>query len=315
VRVIETSATSTPDGQITALPSTSSISVGSSIDFNANASGGFAPYTYYWDFDGAVADFEGRMPGEITFPRQGTYEIKLYTTDARQAEDPTPDTMTITVTSVANPSAQEPTETILQPSSNVQINLGESVEFSGTATDSDSNYPLLYRWRFDGAHPTVVLENNQTQVVQPGQVTFRKTGVYQIELIATDSTGASNLNTPATRTITVLPGNGSNTGGNTGGNAGGTNIPAPGPTATITQSPNNQQISLGATVTFTANATDPNGDTNLRYRWDFDGVAPISNQQSVSVTFNQRGTFDVRLWVTNSNGVTGDVVIRSITVQ
>ena len=95
------------------------------------------------------------------------------------------------------PHPSSPQSAIDKPAGNLVINKGEWVEFSGTGTDKDGNYPLKYLWKFgSGAGiPDSAAED-------PGTVTFNTPGTYQVTFTATDAKGIYDP-TPAVRTITV----------------------------------------------------------------------------------------------------------------
>lgn len=90
---------------------------------------------------------------------------------------------------------QAPSGTITSPSNNPTIVAGESVAFSGEASDPDGD-ALGHRWRFGSG-----IADATTQ--SPGSVKFDSPGIYQILYTVTDSKGLADP-TPATRTITVL---------------------------------------------------------------------------------------------------------------
>src|SRR6185436_16702145 len=72
---------------------------------------------------------------------------------------------------------------------------------------------------------------------------------------------------------------------------------------TVTLTPSATSIATGGSITFTANATDPNGDP-LAYNWDFaDGyVAP--NAAVVTRTFSSQVQMTVELTVSDMKGGT-----------
>ncbi|MDJ0741703.1 MAG: MopE-related protein, partial [Gammaproteobacteria bacterium] len=77
-----------------------------------------------------------------------------------------------------------------------------------------------------------------------------------------------------------------------------------------------QTITAGSSVSFAGTGTDSDGDTPLRYNWNFGGGAPGSNQQDPgAVTFNSVGTFTVTFTVTDSLGLSDQTpATRRITV-
>ncbi len=91
-----------------------------------------------------------------------------------------------------------PQGTINQPTGNVQINVGDAVNFAGTGTDSDGDVLLSYHWDFgkgSGVTPST-LRN-------PGLVHYYTAGTYTVNLIVTDSLGLADPN-PAQVVVTVV---------------------------------------------------------------------------------------------------------------
>jgi PKD repeat protein len=97
-------------------------------------------------------------------------------------------------TPLAGGSNSPPTATIVSPATNVTINPGGSVSFSGSGTDPDGTI-AAYAWSFPGGTPS------SSTVAAPGSVTYSTPGTYTASLTVTDNGGASS--SPATRTITV----------------------------------------------------------------------------------------------------------------
>jgi hypothetical protein len=95
------------------------------------------------------------------------------------------------------PQNNPPDCTIDTPADNVIINAGESVNFTGTATDPDAGDIVeSWNWTFDGGSPASSI------IEDPGLVTYSTPGVYTATFSATDNHGASCSPT-ATRSITV----------------------------------------------------------------------------------------------------------------
>jgi Galactose oxidase-like, Early set domain/PKD domain len=92
-------------------------------------------------------------------------------------------------------SNQAPTATITSPSTDVTVNAGQTVFFSGTGTDPDGSIST-YSWTFPGGNPS------SSSAASPGNVAFSTAGSYVASFTVTDNEGLS-AQTPATRTITV----------------------------------------------------------------------------------------------------------------
>ncbi len=96
---------------------------------------------------------------------------------------------------VPHPSAPE--SVITSPSSNVPINVGQWVRFSGTESYSGGNYPLSYLWQF-GAGSGIA----DSGLKEPGFLQFSNPGTYTVSFKVTDSSGIYDP-TPETRVIVV----------------------------------------------------------------------------------------------------------------
>jgi len=88
-----------------------------------------------------------------------------------------------------------PNGVIDTPPGDQTIEEGDSVDFTGTGTDPEGDYPLTYLWDFDGGAPDSTDED-------PGAITFTTAGTYNVTLTVTDSLGLSDP-TPDTVKITV----------------------------------------------------------------------------------------------------------------
>src|SRR5213594_4284055 len=95
------------------------------------------------------------------------------------------------------PTDLPPAGTIVTPSSNVAIGPGQSVSFSGSASDPDGTI-ASYNWVFPGGNPSSSSSQN------PGSVSFATAGTYIASLTVTDNLGLTDPS-PVTRTITVTP--------------------------------------------------------------------------------------------------------------
>ncbi len=91
---------------------------------------------------------------------------------------------------------QPPTATIDTPTAAVNISLGQSVNFTGTARDPDGNTPLTYRWTF-GTGSGI----SDATVEDPGSKQYNTAGTFTATFTTTDSLGSAS--TPQTRVVTV----------------------------------------------------------------------------------------------------------------
>ncbi len=89
-----------------------------------------------------------------------------------------------------------PDGTIDMPVGNQTINVGDSVNFTGTGTDPDYDI-LTYLWDFGDPEIT------DSTFEDPGFITFNTAGDFIVKFTVTDSLGLSDP-TPTTRTITVV---------------------------------------------------------------------------------------------------------------
>ncbi|MDH5547613.1 MAG: PKD domain-containing protein [Gammaproteobacteria bacterium] len=279
------------------------VNAGQSISFFAEGfdADGNLPLTFYWDFGGAAPNMTGPAPGPVIFAIPGTYLVSMVVADSRGLTDPTPAYRTVTVLGSGNnfpgQGGQGPSGFISQPASDVSIPTGASVTFAASGYDPNNSNPLSYRWDFGGARPATTVQN-------PGALTFNTPGVYIVTMTVTNALGQSDL-TPERRIITV----GANT------SIGVNNRP---PVSRIVAPASNEiQIALGQSVSFAGTATDPDGDTQLLYRWEMDGAMPdIRAQNPGDIIFNQPGTYRIRFTATDSQGAsdpTPEVV--KVTVQ
>jgi hypothetical protein len=97
----------------------------------------------------------------------------------------------------SNPNDQPPRAVITNPASDVSIRAGDTVTFSGTASDPDGTVAST-QWIFPGATP------NQSNSLNPGAVTFTTPGDAVVTLTAVDNLGVNDPS-PPTRTIHVSP--------------------------------------------------------------------------------------------------------------
>ncbi len=124
---------------------------------------------------------------------------------------------------------QAPTATITSPTGNMTVDAGQSVFFSGDATDSDGTINA-YSWTFPGGSPA------SASVASPGYVQYSTPGTYVASFKAIDNGGVSSAT--VSRTITV-------------------------PDFSLTASPSSQTVSAGAGTSYTATVTAGSGFTGV----------------------------------------------------
>ena len=100
-------------------------------------------------------------------------------------------TVNVTLTIASN---QAPVATITSPASNVTVNPGGTVAFSGNGTDGDGSIST-YSWTFPGGVPGSSAE------ATAGAVSYSTPGSYAASFTVTDDKGLASQ--PATRAITV----------------------------------------------------------------------------------------------------------------
>jgi len=290
-----------PNAVILNPPQNISISVGQVINFQGTAVGTAVqpPFSFYWDFGGAASNAAIQNPGNVRFDVPGTYFVRLSVSDNIGSVDPTPATRTITVNNSNSPIGLTPTPQILSPTqsnSAISVNVGESLFFAGTATDSLGSTSFTFEWDFSGIYP------NQFGA-SVGSIPFNRAGTYIVSLYATNQQGIRSV-TPAMITVMV----GTNTGLNQA------------PTGTITRPRNDVTINVGESLKFKAKGDDPDNNNPLKYSWDFQGVRSnidMSNKKTVNnVVFNSPGVYFIRMTVTDALGISDpNPPVRMVTVQ
>ena len=191
-------------------------------------------------------------------------------TDSLGLADPAPATRTITVNQA--PVNQAPDGSIDIPASDMMINIGDTLNFSGTGSDPDSNTPLSYQWSF-GAGSGIT----DATIEDPGSKKFNNAGVFTVVFTVTDSLGLADP-TPATRTITV-------------------NNQAP--DGSIDAPATDQTINVGDSLNFTGTGSDPDGNLPLTYHWSFgagSGIPDANIEDPGSVQFNTAGSIYRQLY-------------------
>ena len=154
-----------PDGNIDTPATDQTINVGDTLDFTGTGSDpdGNLPLTYHWSFGAGsgIADANIKDPGLTQFNNEGVFTVSFTVTDSLGLADPTPATRIITVGN------QAPDGNIDTPATDQTINIGDTLDFTGTGSDPDGNLPLTYRWSFGAGSgiPDATIED-------PGSVQF-----------------------------------------------------------------------------------------------------------------------------------------------
>ena len=149
--------------------------------------------TYSWNFGASgLSPSSVQNPGALTFSQVGSFDVTLTVTDSGGDSDPTPASVSIEVA----PPAPPPNGHIDDPTGDVTITAGETVNFAGSVDGGVP--PFFYEWDFgsSGILPC--------DLEDPGQIAFTKPGVYTVSLTVMDDRGLVD-STPATVVVTVVP--------------------------------------------------------------------------------------------------------------
>ncbi len=95
----------------------------------------------------------------------------------------------------AAPNDTPPTGMITVPASNLTVNAGQSITYSGTGTSPTSTI-TGYNWNIEGGIP------NSSNLANPGSVTYSSPGTFSTTFTVTDALGVTDPKPPI-RTITV----------------------------------------------------------------------------------------------------------------
>src|SRR5207249_117172 len=275
--VTDANAATAPSSQvITVAPITLAVSfttapttgtVGSSVSFTVTASGGTTPYAFSWNF----GDGSGNQAGGATNPNtlshtyntKGTFVVKVNVTDSNAKLATASSSIAIVGTPLTLPFTTAPTTGTV----------GKSVSF--TAQAAGDTAPYTFSWNFgDGtANVSGGTTNPNTQ-----SHTYNNKGTFTVKVNVTDANGAKQT---ASSVITISP-----------------------ITLAIAFTVAPTTGTVGTAVSFTANASG--GTTPYAFSWNFgDGTANVAggatNPNTQSHTYNVKGTFTVKVNVTDAN--------------
>jgi hypothetical protein len=191
-----------------------------------------------------------------------------------------------------NPANEPPRGTILSPASNVTIKAGQTVIFSGDASDPDGAV-TRYSWVVPGGSPA------SSAAATPAAVMFPVPGTYVISLTVTDDQG-DNDPSPPSRTVTVEPASFS------------VFITNPPDGATVNGTQTVFLSTGGGTGPFTYTLmldgagvfTTTTAATSTTYTWNTAAVADGTHTLGLLVTdtTGQRATASIRVGVANASG-------------
>ena len=291
-----------PESTITSPAMDMTIVTGDSVDFAGvgDSVAGNLPLTFLWNFGGAAApDSTMDIPGLIPFDMAGVYTVTFTATDSLGQPDPTPAQVIITVEDPvpADPPPADPVPADtpvaeMTPDMDVEIVVGDAIDFSGMGSSPVGNDPVTYLWTFGGAAPDFMDQN-------PGLITFDTEGVFEVILTVTDSTGLVDPIPPSIMvTVTAAPPADPATDVD----------PAPAnpdaPVGLIDTPAADVTITVGDSVDFAGSGTSPVANDPVTFLWSFDGGAPdFMDAIPGLVAFNMEGIYEVTLTVTDSLGV------------
>lgn len=95
------------------------------------------------------------------------------------------------------PRDRSPNGTITSPRGDLTIQAGESITFTGAATDRDGTVST-YSWIYPGGTPS------KSSAQSPGAISFTEAGTHVVSMTAVDNVGVNDPS-PPTRTIVVQP--------------------------------------------------------------------------------------------------------------
>lgn len=220
-----------------------------------------------WTF-GDVGDGTGADPGPQTFVI-GIHWVRYTVEDDAGAVS---DADSVRITALEPDANQPPVATIDAPSEDTTATLGDAVTFLASAGDPDGSI-AAHAWDFgDGA---------TAAVVNPPPHTYAATGSYWATYRVTDDDGDESVPDSVRVTVVTAP----------------NEVPA----ATITSPSQDTIATVGDPVTFTGDASDPDGSV-VEHAWDFGDGNTASLQNPPAHVYMAMGSYWVTYRVTDDAG-------------
>ncbi|MBS1698136.1 MAG: tandem-95 repeat protein [Actinobacteria bacterium] len=256
--------------------------VPATLDGTASTDPDGNPITYAWSqVSGTPVTLSSTTAGKPTFtpPAAGTYVFSLTVGDGAATSAPA------TVTITATPANRPP---VADAGADQSVKAGVLVTLDGSASADPDGTPVTFAWT-QTSGPAVTLSGAST-----AKPTFTPSaeGTYAFALTVSDgqATGGDTV------TITVGPAN------------------RP-PTVSAGA---NQSVEVGATVTLSGTANDPDGDS-VSYAWTQTGGSPtltLGTPSAAQTTFTatSAGSFEFTLTATDGGGLSGSAHV-TVTVS
>ncbi len=229
--------------------------------------------SYQWFLDGQR--LAGKTAREYSYfasyVSAGNHTVRVQVSDGIAAVD---HTWNITVINVNLP----PEIKSFEPANEVVLtNETTSVRFAISAYDTDGNAGLQYAWFLDG---NMLAEESGSSYIYLSEPDYKSNGTHTISVRVTDAEGES-----ATKAWTVYVINVNRA-----------------PVASFDSAPKGSIFDKGSVLTLTSHASDPDGD-ELTFAWFLDG-RQVSSGTTASLELSEKGTHEIMLIVTDSNGAT-----------
>ncbi|MGE0083228.1 MAG: PKD domain-containing protein, partial [Desulfococcaceae bacterium] len=257
------------------------VAEGESVSFQGNVTGGDAPFSYFWNFGGGAENSHVLNPGNVIFPKPGTYTVIFTVTDADG--DLHSASVTVTVKEKEIPDTVPEVSIAAFPNScGIPCIICFEAEITG------GNPPFICQWNFGDGQA-----NSDCNAVH----TFIAAGNYTVTLTVTDADGDIAEDSVM---ITVAEGETPVTPDDTE------------PAAEITSPSADVTIAEGESVLFAGNVQS--GNKPFTYHWDFRTAGNSSEKNPGGIAFSTAGEYTVIFTVTDADGDTDSATVK-VTVK